>query len=312
MIDGRVAIAPGKESAARHMSFLHVDCENMTLMLGAEAKPRQLQYSIMKAGDMDDELEEMGLDELHRNVAGQEPAGEAGEAGEADEAGDGDEDKADDGEHLDFDNEQGGADEIDEMQNMLVACYGEAGEAHRQQCPENWAEDTQPHTDNEDMLPHTDNEEHIPPGGGVQLGQISILPEDILVPASTAASSSSNAGATEQPRLRLLNGEYATPDLGILKLLLPPKPGCTIQRRAPDGVIQVWWPNESSKTFRFAPKGTYTNSTLPRRVALQALRDAADWAWEWYGKEVGKDEAERVFEEQVMKLESLGGIPESF
>ena len=59
----------------------------------------------MKAGDMDDELEEMGLDELHRNVAGQEPAGEAGEA---DEAGDGDEDKADDGEHLDFDNEQGG------------------------------------------------------------------------------------------------------------------------------------------------------------------------------------------------------------
>ena len=101
-------------------------------------------------------------------------------------------------------------------------------------------------------------------------------------------------------------GAYSTP--AHLKLLLPPKVGVHVQRRVPDGVVQIWYPSRPSKTFRFAQKNQYTNETIPQEVSAQAVRDATEWAWNEYAKEQGEQAARAVLAQQ-MEAANEAGLP---
>ena len=336
LVDG-VLMIKDNVRGSKNFTMLRFHRENLTLAIN-DGPPRQLKYALMTLGDVD--LVPLTLQEVHDMFSKGHPGGDQ-QAGqeltmclvffscmpdnwrklntdiyrdaivrpfpflfllyiyiyiyvytckktswqEADNAENPGRDHDEGADDQDEPQEIEEPEEIDEFQNMLVARLGDA------------AIPPEPHAgEEEEESPvniHVTDDECENPRMLDGDCDIRIESADLIA----------DAGSADQLRVTRA-GQFGTP--AYMKLLCPPVAGCRLQRRTPDGVVQVWFPGHASRTFRFALKDEFTNATVPRRLVTAALRQASTWAWELYEGLVGEAEAERAFQVHQRKVEELG------
>ena len=293
-----VLCSPNRHS--KHYCIVHMNCQDLYMSIGTESAKRQLKYGLVKAASLaSEDIAWFGVQEIHDHFAKQVTSGATAlPHTEAASTGPGEAPQTND-EEQDAVSEEGS---IDEADNMLVAVHG------GRQRPVNtngafcFTTDDLDNLSNE-MLPETDNEFDEAPPDSAGFHSIRISAGDVHAPAS--ASSSSNQAMQNRLKILLEPGAYSTPER--MKLLVPPVVGCHMQRRTPDGVIQAWYPQVPSKTFRFAARGQFTNEDVPYHLVVQATRSAAEWTWQQYAAVVGADDADRMFREHwdVVNMEGI-------
>ncbi|CAE7725517.1 unnamed protein product [Symbiodinium sp. CCMP2592] len=317
LVDGKRVLSEKCKRPSLY-SIFHVDLLNLLLFIGSEQVGRKLAYSLVPASDVSSasDVEWLSVQKIHEIFAKQSATtGATGRSGQKVANVEGDPAQDNEGNHEDdeeSENENGKDDdqEPDEFQNMMVAYEGDQALHGGGQPVRRLVVDSKRHKyfvlrEDDTVLAETDTEHDQPPE---EVGDADMWVEG-AAPLVNLRIAGSHVPEPEPDVTRFVtkSGKYTTPGLERLRNLLPPRDKCRVQQRAPDGVVQAWFPGVPSKTFRFSEASVWTNETLPAIIVDAALRNAIEWLWVQFGHEVGAERAQEMFRAVKARVDAMEG-----